>query len=310
MKKILNFKFEILNLNQAGFTLIELILYVVLVTMMLGTLIPFAWNVIEGSTKVTVEQEVYSQARYLSERIKKEIREASSVTTCNGTTLTLANPTSTKNPTTFSFASNAITITQGTAIPSALRLHSTDTGINSFNCTNNSGTNTNNVQATFTIASNYTNAVRNEYAESLNIQLSAETRSSSTTIAFDDAPGTNTQLNGQYPAGVIDWGTNLWWIAAPWGLFTTKSISFNGAGPTSQPFTFISAKKVVSIQAYNGGGASTTVSLACSGNTTVNQVVAPTTLATISTNWANTCTSVTVGSTNGWDTNFDNLVIQ
>src|SRR4051812_5118004 len=63
-------KYQIPN-KQAGFTLIELILYIVLLTMMLTTLIPFAWNVIEGGVKVSVEQEVYSQARYVSERIKK-----------------------------------------------------------------------------------------------------------------------------------------------------------------------------------------------------------------------------------------------
>jgi hypothetical protein len=37
--------------------------------------------------------------------------------------------------------------------------------------------------------------------------------------------------------------------------------------------------------------------------------VAPNTLVTISTGWTGTCTSVTIASTNGWDTNFDNLVI-
>lgn len=162
--------------KQGGFTLIELILYVVLVTMMLGTLIPFAWNVIEGSVKVSVEQEVYSQARYLSERFKKEIRDASAVTTCNGTTLTLANPDSTKNPTTFSFALNEITITSGTSIPSPIRLHSVDTIVNSFSCTNYTTTGTDNVQITFTLTDNYTSTARQEYNESINIQFSAETR--------------------------------------------------------------------------------------------------------------------------------------
>jgi len=159
-----------------GFTLIELILYVALVSMMLSTLIPFALNVIEGGVKVGVEQEVYSQARYLSERFKKEIRDASAVTTCNGTTLVLANTDSTRNPTTFSFASDTITITSGTSIPSATRLHSIDTSVNPFNCQNFSGAGTNNVQVTFTMSDNYTSTTRQEYNESLNIQFSAETR--------------------------------------------------------------------------------------------------------------------------------------
>jgi hypothetical protein len=33
------------------------------------------------------------------------------------------------------------------------------------------------------------------------------------------------------------------------------------------------------------------------------------TQTTVVTNWTGTCTTVTLGSTNGWDTNFDNLVI-
>lgn len=162
---------------ETGFTLIELILYVALVSMIFATLVPFAWNVINGGVKVGVEQEVYSQARYLSERIKKEIRDASVVTACDLTTLTLANLDGAKNPTTFTFASNQITITQGTVIPSPVRLHSIDTKINSANfCRSYIGTGTDNVQITFTVVSNYTSAVRQEYNESLDVQLSAETR--------------------------------------------------------------------------------------------------------------------------------------
>jgi predicted house-cleaning NTP pyrophosphatase (Maf/HAM1 superfamily) len=39
-------------------------------------------------------------------------------------------------------------------------------------------------------------------------------------------------------------------------------------------------------------------------------VLAADTLVTIATNWTTPCSVVTVGSTNGWDTNFDNLDIQ
>ena len=178
MKKIQNSKFKIQNFNQAGFTLIELILYIVLVTIMLSTLIPFAWNVIEGGVKVTVEQEVYSQARYLSERIKKEIRDASTATCTSATVLTLTNSVAAKSPTTITLASNAVSITQGTQIPSSVRLHSNDTLVSASGnfCTTYTGTNTDNVQISFTIADNYSGTTRQEYNESLNVQFSAETR--------------------------------------------------------------------------------------------------------------------------------------
>lgn len=162
--------------SENGFTLIELILYVALVSMIFATLVPFAWNIINGGIKVRVEQEVYSQARFLSQRIKKEIRDASAVTTCNGTTLTLVNPAAALNPTTFTFGSGQVTIIQGTQIPSPVRLHSIDTSVSAFNCTNYTGVNTSNVQVNFTIASNYTSATRKEYSESLIVQLTGETR--------------------------------------------------------------------------------------------------------------------------------------
>src|SRR5205807_1104411 len=42
---------------------------------------------------------------------------------------------------------------------------------------------------------------------------------SSATVAFDDLANPNRFLNGQYPTGEIDWGTNQWWLSSPWGKF-------------------------------------------------------------------------------------------
>ncbi len=167
--------------KQVGFTLIELILYIALVTLMLSALIPFAWNVIEGGVKVSVEQEVYSQARYLSERIKKEIRDGSAINTCTYTassgTLSIANLTGSLNPTVFAWtgaATNQITISQGGG--AATRIHSADTSVTAFTCTDYTGTNTDNVQITFTLGTNYTGSASQEYSETINIELAAETR--------------------------------------------------------------------------------------------------------------------------------------
>ena len=60
--------------SGAGFTFIELILYVAIVTIILSALVPFAWSAIETGVKSAVKQEVNANARYLSERIKYEIR--------------------------------------------------------------------------------------------------------------------------------------------------------------------------------------------------------------------------------------------
>jgi hypothetical protein len=133
-------------------------------------------------------------------------------------------------------------------------------------------------------------------------------QSGSSTVNFDNLSNPNRPLSGQYPTGVIDWGTNRWYLSGPFGQFRTQSIGFNGEGPTSASFTFVRARRLVSIDAFNGGSTTSTITLTCAGQRPVSVLLAPNTLRTITTGWTGTCTSVTVGSTNGWDTNFDNLV--
>lgn len=129
------------------------------------------------------------------------------------------------------------------------------------------------------------------------------------TINFDGLNGANLPLNGQYPTGVIDWGANSWLLSGPWGLFTTKSIGFNGAAFTNASFTLITPRRLISLQAFNGGTVSSTLTLTCAGQPNVQAVAPVGQIVTVTTNWTNTCTSVNIASTNGWNTNFDNLVV-
>jgi hypothetical protein len=128
------------------------------------------------------------------------------------------------------------------------------------------------------------------------------------TVTFDDRAGQNRALDGQYPSGVIDWGTGRWYHAGPYGRFSTKSVSFSGRGTTEASFTFRTPRRLVQLDAHNGGTSPTTVSLACAGLPTKTVAVAAGQVATIPTDWSGTCTTVTVSSSNGWATNFDNLV--
>jgi len=130
--------------------------------------------------------------------------------------------------------------------------------------------------------------------------------SNQSTVTFDDLPNPGRLLDGHYPIGVIDWGVSQWWLSGPWGGFATNSISFPPEG-TSEPFSFTSPRRLITIQAFNGGDTPSTITLACDGNPTVSQGVAANQLLTIPTNWTTTCTTVTVSSSNGWWTNFDNL---
>jgi hypothetical protein len=130
------------------------------------------------------------------------------------------------------------------------------------------------------------------------------------TVTFNDLANPDRVLTGQYPTGIINWGTgSSWYLSGPWQLFTTKSISFNGSAQTSGSFSFVAAYRLVSLQAYNGGTGSTTVTLSCPGQTSAQQAVAAGAVATISTGWTAACTPVTISNTNGWNTNFDNLVV-
>ncbi|HEY3058292.1 MAG TPA: S8 family serine peptidase, partial [Chloroflexota bacterium] len=127
------------------------------------------------------------------------------------------------------------------------------------------------------------------------------------TITFDDLTSPNRVLNGQYPSGVIDWGSNAWYLSSPWRQFTTNSIGFNGPVPTSGSFTFVSPRRLVQLDAFNGGSGASTVTLSCAGQPTVSVVLAANELRTLSTGWSSACTSVTITSSNGWNTNFDSL---
>jgi hypothetical protein len=131
--------------------------------------------------------------------------------------------------------------------------------------------------------------------------------SSATTVAFDDLSTLNQPLNGQYPANVIDWGSDGWWLAGPWAQFTTNSVSFNGEGVTSGTLNFVSPRSLVQLDADNGGKGESAVSLSCDGQAPIQATVPPGQVVTIKTGWSDACSSVTVTSSNGWQTNFDNF---
>ena len=71
--------------QQSGFTFIEIILYFALVAIVMSAIIPFAWNVIGGSVKSSIQQEVFANARYVSEIIKYEVRNSTGINSVTAT---------------------------------------------------------------------------------------------------------------------------------------------------------------------------------------------------------------------------------
>jgi len=65
--------------TKIGFTFVELLLYISVVSIMISSLVLFALTIINNGAKSSTHQEVFSQARYISERFKYEIRNATGI---------------------------------------------------------------------------------------------------------------------------------------------------------------------------------------------------------------------------------------
>ena len=168
-----NFKFR----KKSGFTLIEVIIYVSIVSVFLSALVPFAWNMIGGSVKSSAQQEVSSQARYVSERIKYEIRNADNINSVSAGSIYLDVPGTGNDPTIIDLSGGKIRVKLGAA--AEVNLNSNDTIITSLTFTDytSADSKTKNIQFSFTIDDNY-GSTRQEYdAPEITIQGSAELRS-------------------------------------------------------------------------------------------------------------------------------------
>lgn len=72
-------QYHIKQHNKKGFTFIEMLLYMGIVSFVLIAIVSFAWNIIYLGIKNNTQQEVSVAARLISERLKYEIRNAQSI---------------------------------------------------------------------------------------------------------------------------------------------------------------------------------------------------------------------------------------
>lgn len=164
-------------MKKNGFTLIELILYVSIITIVMSGLIPFAWNVIEGSVKSSIEQDVSSQARYVSERIKYEIRNAADINSVSATSISLKETVPANDPTIIDLSGGKIRVKQGAG--AAVNLNSNDTNVTALSFANYSSADlkTKHIQFTFTLDDSYTGSRQEYNAPPITIESSGEIRS-------------------------------------------------------------------------------------------------------------------------------------
>ncbi len=168
--------------NKNGFTYIEFILYIAIVVILLNALVPFAWTIINNSARSATQEEVSSAGRYVSERIKYEIRNAQDLNAgassfgVNLGTLSLAETISGNNPTIIAVSGGKVTIKKGAA--AAVNINSTDTTVTNLVFTNNTSADisTKNISYTLTIQSSYAGA-REDYIETITINSAGEIRS-------------------------------------------------------------------------------------------------------------------------------------
>lgn len=117
-----------------GFTLIEVLLYIAIVTVIMSAMMLFAWNVIILGAKNNSQQELYAQARIISERINFEIRNANDINIASSTfdVDLISNPShqlslatdAPNNPTLFQVVSGILHIKKGVAGSTALHSNS------------------------------------------------------------------------------------------------------------------------------------------------------------------------------------------
>ena len=171
---------------KKSFTLVEVLLYISIVTLIMSAFVLFAWNAIILSAKNNSQQELFAQGRIISERILFEIRNANDLNT--GTSnfdvdlttnmayqLSLADDAP-NNPTLFSVSSGILMIKQG--VTTAVPLHSNTIKVTSLIFTNYSSADgkTKHIGYILQLAKNSTSAAQ-QYQGVITLDSSAEIRS-------------------------------------------------------------------------------------------------------------------------------------
>ncbi len=129
-----------------------------------------------------------------------------------------------------------------------------------------------------------------------------------TFITFDDPHlPVGTALVGQYPSGVVDWGSGVWRIAGPLGKFGTFNLALADGEARHAGFTFYAPRVMAGIDIYNDGDAEVTVRVRSAGNSAVFVTIGPKQLRRFRTGWQHAASDVTFEFTGGNRLRFDNL---
>lgn len=146
--------------NKKGFTLIELIIYIALVSVFIVGATRFSLNIIYGREKTQRQQNVSGNARTALERITFEIKNADSIVNVSPTSLQLNNAN--LGNITISLSSGRIAIAYG-AVNTFLT--SNQVNVTSLDFTDLSTGNSKNINVSITIADNEISQIYETSAE-------------------------------------------------------------------------------------------------------------------------------------------------
>jgi len=170
------------NKLAKGFTLVELLIYISLVTIVISGVILFAGDLLYGRVKSTTQQEVAANIRFASKRILYEIRNANSINYLLTNDLCLATNEIAYNPTRIHVADGRLQIGRGggsndcSGLINTQYLTSKLVTVSGLSFTNLSATGTKNVQFSISIDHNNPSG-RREWQASQTLTVSAELRS-------------------------------------------------------------------------------------------------------------------------------------
>lgn len=104
-------------MNKNSFTLLELIIYISIVSIILVIVGNFSWNIIGGGAKTSAYREVQQSGRLIMEKISRYIKMASDINSPTaglaGNSLSLEMSDEEINPTVISLSGNNLVIAQG-----------------------------------------------------------------------------------------------------------------------------------------------------------------------------------------------------
>ena len=150
--------------------------------------------------------------------------------------------------------------------------------------------------------------IRHDSARSIDIQ-GEDGSPAVRMITFDDPHlPAGTVLQGEYPAGAIEWGEGQWAMHVPQGKFGTFNLGLADPGEKTAEFRFYWPRIFVGVDVYNNGPAEATLTIRCPEMREVNFTVKPGELRRLRTNWPDPSSSVAFDFQNGEGLIFDNLV--